>query len=139
MEPRKIVGSVDTSEFLVALAASVGFLLALGSQGIDWRVVGALLAGGVVAAPAAAWLVRLVTARLLGALVGGLIVLTNVRTLFDVVGVAASVRWPSYLAILAIWSLAVAWVVRAHSRSGQPILVRDVDGPRPSVASEPTS
>ena len=35
MEPRKVIGSIDTSEFLVALAASLGFLLALGSQGID--------------------------------------------------------------------------------------------------------
>ena len=29
MEPRKIIGTVDTSEFLVALSASIGFLLAL--------------------------------------------------------------------------------------------------------------
>ena len=35
MEPRKVIGSIDTSEFLVALAASLGFLVALGSQGID--------------------------------------------------------------------------------------------------------
>ena len=66
MEPRKVVGSVDTSEFLVALAASLGFLAALGSQGMDWGVVVALLAGGVVAAPLAAWLVQKITARLLG-------------------------------------------------------------------------
>ena len=36
MEPRKVIGSIDTSEFLVALAASLGFLFALGSQGIDF-------------------------------------------------------------------------------------------------------
>jgi len=29
-EPRKVVGSVDTSEFLVAVAASIGFLIGLG-------------------------------------------------------------------------------------------------------------
>src|SRR5919106_2990621 len=51
MEPRKVIGSVDTSEFLVAFAASVGFVLALGSQGIAWSFLGALLAGGLVAAP----------------------------------------------------------------------------------------
>jgi uncharacterized membrane protein YfcA len=125
MEPRKIVGSVDTSEFLVALAASVGFLLALGSQGVRWDVVAALLAGGVVAAPLAAWLVRIVTARLLGAAVGGLILLTNARTLFDALGVPPSVRWPAYVGVLAVWALALAWVVRAHRRSGQPLLNRD--------------
>ena len=33
MEPRKVIGSIDTSEFLVAVAASLGFLLALGLAG----------------------------------------------------------------------------------------------------------
>ena len=32
LEPRRVVGSVDTSEFLVALAASLGFLWFLGSN-----------------------------------------------------------------------------------------------------------
>src|ERR671917_197532 len=75
MEPRKIIGTVDTSEFLVALSASVGFLLSLGSQGIAFKYVAALLAGGIVAAPLAAWLVRHVTPTLLGASVGGLILI----------------------------------------------------------------
>jgi uncharacterized protein len=65
MEPRKVVGSVDTSEFLVALAASIGFLVGLGSQGVKPAIVLPLLAGGVIAAPVAAWLVQLVTARIL--------------------------------------------------------------------------
>lgn len=122
MEPRKVVGSVDTSEFLVALAASLGFLAALGSQGISWSVVVALLAGGIVAAPIAAWLVQLVTARLLGASVGGLILITNVRTMFEYAETAGDVRWPVYLALTAVWMLAIGWVVRAHKRQGLPIL-----------------
>src|SRR3954465_1390770 len=81
MEPRKVIGSIDTSEFLVAVAASLGFLFALGDQGIDAGWVAALLIGGLVAAPLAAWLVRHVPPRLLGSLVGGIIVLTNTRTL----------------------------------------------------------
>src|SRR5918999_3604406 len=96
MEPRKVVGSVDTSEFLVALSASIGFLLALGSQGISFSVVFALFAGGLLAAPLAAWLVQKVTARLLGASVGGLILLTNARTMFDAFDVAGRVRAPVY-------------------------------------------
>src|SRR5918996_5670216 len=64
-EPRKVIGSVDTSEFLVAFAASLGFLLSLGSQGVAYRYVAALLVGGVVAAPIGAWLVRHVTPSLL--------------------------------------------------------------------------
>src|SRR5918998_1368676 len=87
MEPRKVVGSVDTSEFLVALAASIGFLAALGGGVVSMKNRGPLLVGGLAAAPIGAWLVQKVTPRLLGTLVGGLIVLTNVRTLFGVAGV----------------------------------------------------
>ena len=35
--PRTVIGSVDTSEFLVAVAASVGFLIGLGSEVLDIR------------------------------------------------------------------------------------------------------
>jgi uncharacterized membrane protein YfcA len=124
MEPRKVVGSVDTSEFLVALCASLGFLAALGSQGISWGVVAALLAGGVVAAPLAAWLVQKVTARVLGTTVGGLIIITNARTLFDFAGAEPGIRWPAYLALAALWALAIAWVIRAHRRDGLPLVNR---------------
>src|SRR5688500_5763419 len=81
MEPRKVVGTVDTSEFVVAVCASLGFLLALGSQPIRWSTVGAILVGGLVAAPLAALLVRRLHPRTLGAAVGGMILLTNARTL----------------------------------------------------------
>ena len=134
MEPRKVVGSVDTSEFLVALAASVGFLLALGSQGISWSIVGALLGGGLVAAPIAAWLVQLLTAELLGAAVGGLIILTNTRTLFSVGEVAPDIRWPTYLAIAGVWMAAVAYVVVRHRREGIPLT-----RPPRRVAAEPAT
>ncbi|MGY1773991.1 TSUP family transporter, partial [Blastococcus sp. SYSU D00813] len=111
MEPRKVIGSIDTSEFLVALAASLGFLLALGSQGIDAAWVLALLIGGMVAAPIAAWLVRHVPPRLLGSLVGGIIIVTNTRTLLrsDWLDAPDAVRYPVYAALYVIWAAAVAW------------------------------
>ncbi len=122
MEPRKVIGSVDTSEFLVALAASLGFLVALGSEAISFRIVGALLVGGLFAAPLAAWLVQKVTARLLGAAVGGLIVITNVRTVFSVLGEAVEVRAATYAALSLVWVLAVAYVVREHRKHGLPLV-----------------
>ena len=73
--PRTVIGSVDTSEFLVTLAASLGFLVGLGGSGIDLALAGALLAGGLVAAPFAAWLVSRLPAVVLGTAVGGIIVL----------------------------------------------------------------
>jgi uncharacterized membrane protein YfcA len=123
-EPRKVIGSVDTSEFLVALAASVGFLLALGSQGIAFRYVAALLVGGIAAAPIAAWLVRHVTPSLLGASVGGLILITNSRTLFDAYGVPGDVRDLIYAALGALWIVALAIVIRRLRREGLPLLER---------------
>ena len=133
MEPRKIIGSVDTSEFLVAFAASIGFLLALGSQGIAWSVVAALMAGGLVAAPIAAWLVQLVTAELLGAAVGGLIVITNARSIFQVAEVSGDVRGILYVAIASVWAFSVAFVVARHRREGRPLTTRSSGRPAPAT------
>lgn len=118
LEPRKVIGSIDTSEFLVAVAASVGFLIGIGSSGINLTWVLALLAGGAVAAPLAAWLVRQVPPRILGTAVGGLIVFTNTRTLFnsDVVEVAAFAERVSYALIVLVWVAAIAYAVWLHLR-----------------------
>lgn len=118
MEPRKVIGSIDTSEFLVALAASLGFLFSLGSQGLKWTWVIAFLLGGVVAAPVAAWLVRLVPPRVLGSAVGGIIVVTNVRTLLrsDWIGASGALSTPVYVVLYGMWAAALAYSVRAHRR-----------------------
>ena len=118
LEPRKVVGSIDTSEFLVAVAASLGFLVGLGSQGIAWSWVLALLAGGLVAAPIAAWLVRHLPPHVLGTAVGAVIVLTNARTLLrsDAVDAADPVRWAVYALVLALGAVAVTHSVRRHRR-----------------------
>lgn len=115
LEPRKVVGSISASEFLVALAASLGFLIGLGHQGINPTWVLALLAGGVVAAPIAAFLVRIVPARLLGVAVGGLIVLTNARTLLrsEAIDAGDVTRSLVYAVIVAVWLGAVSYVVAA--------------------------
>jgi uncharacterized protein len=118
MEPRKVIGSVDTSEFLVALAASLGFLFALGSQGVNFLWVAGLLAGGLVAAPVAAWLVRHIPPRMLGSLVGGVIVLTNTRTLLksDWIDAADSTRYAVYAVLYAIWAAAVVHSYREYRK-----------------------
>ncbi len=94
MAPRRAIGSVSASEFLVSLAASIGFLTNLGSQGIDARIVAGLLAGGLVTAPLAAWVVSRLDIGVLGTAVGGLIVVVNLRTLLmaaDIGGAALGV------------------------------------------------
>ncbi|MET0704191.1 MAG: sulfite exporter TauE/SafE family protein [Mycobacterium sp.] len=116
IEPRKVIGSIDTSEFVIAIAASLGFLFALGSQGVNFTWVLAILAGGVVAAPLAAWLVRHIPPRLLGASVGGIIVLTNARSLLrsDLVDVSSAVQNAIYGVIIVAWVAAFAYSLREY-------------------------
>jgi len=102
MTPRKVIGTVDTSEFAVSAAASVGFFIGLGAAGINWGVVLALLIGGLIAAPLAAVLVRYAPAHLLGVAVGGVILLTNSRTLLKAADVETPARFAVYGAILLI-------------------------------------
>ncbi len=112
LEPRKVIGSIDTSEFVVAVGGSLGFLLALGSAGIDWQIVAALLVGGVIAAPIAAWLVRILPARVLGVAAGGLIVLTNSRTLLLALDVPQLAIWSVVAALFVAWVAGITWAVR---------------------------
>ena len=119
LEPRKTIGSIDTSEFLVAVAASLGFFFGIGSENINFAWVAALLAGGIIAAPAAAWLVRHIPPRVLGSAVGGIIVLTNVRTLLrsDWIDASDSVRYTSYAVIYAVWAAALAYSILQYRKN----------------------
>jgi uncharacterized membrane protein YfcA len=108
MEPRKIIGTVDTSEFVVALSASIGFLLTLSFAQIPWQVVGALLVGGIVAAPIAAYVVRILPMRILGTAVGGVILITNMRTFLEAVGVSGRLVFVVYALIVVVWVAALA-------------------------------
>ena len=57
-EPRRVIGAVNTAEFLVTLAATLGFALGMWHDLVANAVaVAGLLLGGVIAAPLAAWLV----------------------------------------------------------------------------------
>lgn len=81
-QPRTIIGTVNTAEFLVALAASAGFLAGLRDQlQQSWQPVLGLLVGGMLAAPLAAWAVTVVKAEILGAVVGGLLIVLNASRL----------------------------------------------------------
>jgi uncharacterized membrane protein YfcA len=102
LEPRKVIGTVDTSEFAVSAAASIGFLIGLGAAGINWGFALALLIGGLIAAPIAAVLVRFAPAHVLGVAVGGIILLTNSRTLLKTFEVETPARFAIYGAILLI-------------------------------------
>ena len=116
MQPRKVVGTVDTSEFVVALGASIGFLLALSFAEVPWGIVGALLLGGIVAAPVAAYVVRVLPARILGTAVGGIILVTNMRTFIGAIGIEGFLAGVIYLAIVAVWVAALAHSIQVNRK-----------------------
>jgi uncharacterized membrane protein YfcA len=116
MDPRTAIGSVSASEFLVTLAASLGFLFGLGTSGIDFGAVAALLVGGVLAAPLAAWLVRRLPLPVLGAFTGGLLVITNLRTLLTTFAVPSGAAAGAYLVVLVVWAVGIAVAVRTARR-----------------------
>ncbi|MGP1908526.1 sulfite exporter TauE/SafE family protein [Metabacillus sp. JX24] len=121
---RKVVGTVDTSEFAIAVSATLGFLLSLGWEQVNWLWVGALMIGGIIAAPIAAWLVRKLPGHLLGVLVGGFIVLTNARTLLTTWDTDASITPFVYGFIIIGWAAAVAYAVkRNRGRSEEAAVV----------------
>ena len=112
LEPRKVVGSIDTSEFVVAVGGSLGFLLALGSQGINFGFAAALFVGGAIAAPFAAWLVRRLPARVLGVAAGGLIVLTNSKTILESLGMQGELVAVTAAVLFVTWISMIVWAVR---------------------------
>jgi uncharacterized protein len=117
LEPRKVIGSVDTGEFLVALGASLGFLVSLTRKDVPLATVLLLLSGGLVAAPLAAWLVRRLSPRKLGVVVGAAILLTNARTLMATFGVDGAARAAAYLTIVVVVGGIAAWrLSQARSR-----------------------
>jgi hypothetical protein len=118
MAPNQVIGTVSTAEILVAISASAGFLLALGSQGIAWGAMAALLLGGLVAAPFAAWAVSRLDHRVLGGLVGGMILFYNAEGVLSLIGLGgdAVVAARVVIVIGTLALTAVAWRGRAAER-----------------------
>ncbi|CAN7578657.1 sulfite exporter TauE/SafE family protein [Peribacillus frigoritolerans] len=109
---RKVVGTVDTSEFAIAVSATLGFLIALGWQEVNWFWVIALMAGGIIAAPIAAWIVTKLPSYLLGVLVGGFIILTNARTLIATWTFTDHWSLVIYMLILIGWIVSLVYAIR---------------------------
>lgn len=84
-EPRKVVGTVNMAEFFVTVVIAGTFFAALGTEQYNWKMIGMLLVGGVMAAPLAAYLCRRLPARALGIAVGAALIIYNLRTLLTVV------------------------------------------------------
>jgi uncharacterized protein len=116
MQPRTIIGTVSGSEFIVSICASVGFLLALGSAGIDLSIVAMMLVGGVIAAPISAWLVSRFDDQALGTGVGGLIIFLNIDRAMSLFGVDPSIGFAIRIVVIVLSVALVGWLL-ARSRA----------------------
>lgn len=114
--PRYAIGSVNTAEVAVAVVASGSLLASVGGGGINLAVVGAMLAGGVLAAPVAAWSIKFIPARALGVAVGGLLFLTNTRELASYAELGSE-RWIGYGMVLVACSFAAMRPMLAERRA----------------------
>jgi len=77
--PKLTIGTVNAAEFLVTLTASGIFTLFIGIN--SWLVIAGLIAGGVIAAPLAAYICHKINARAAMAMVGLLIIFLSIRTI----------------------------------------------------------
>lgn len=119
VEPNRAIGSVSAAEVLVALAASVGFLIHLDSAAVDLGLVAVLVGSGVAVAPLAAWLVRALHVEVSGTLVGAGVIVVNAAPLLDAAGVAGGAQAVAVAGLLVVGALLVGRaVVVARRRVG---------------------
>jgi uncharacterized membrane protein YfcA len=78
---RRTIGSVNFSEFFVTLGESILFIFTL-NFGEYWQIILGLLIGGAIAAPIAARLAQKLPIKTLMIVVGVLIILLSIRTLY---------------------------------------------------------
>jgi len=78
--PRYVIGSVNASEFFVTVAQAVTFVTVIG-LGEYWQIILGLAAGGVLAAPFAAYLVKRVSPKVIMILVGAVVAVLNIRNI----------------------------------------------------------
>ncbi len=107
LPPRFAIGSVNTAEVAVAAVAAGSLLGSLGRGDLETGFVVAMMVGGVLAAPLAAWLIRFIPARAMGMAVAALLLLTNVRELAGTLDIGAA-RWAFYGVVPVLVALAAA-------------------------------
>lgn len=80
--PRMVVGTVNTSEFFLAVAITAAFFASLGLDHFGSEALG-LLIGGVFAAPFGGYVAKRIKARLLILMVGVVLTLTSLFSLWS--------------------------------------------------------
>lgn len=125
-EPRRVVGTTNAAEFVVALSVSSGFITGAAHQDIPWLPVLGLVIGGVLVAPITARLAGRLPHAPMGAMVGGLVILVNAVT---VVGALTDLPGWLDLALILGWLALVgriAWKALLRERAGKVVEEQDL-------------
>jgi len=78
--PRFTIGSVNLAEFFVTVTEVATFITTIGL--VQWQIIVGLIAGGVLAAPLAAYVCKRLPTQVLMMIVGTLITALSIRTIY---------------------------------------------------------
>jgi len=81
MEPKKVIGTVNASEFFINLASAVSLLFLV--KVTDWEALAGLIIGGFLVAPYAARVTSKMTVKMILTFVGVLITFISLRKIFN--------------------------------------------------------
>ena len=84
-----------------------------------------LFLGGLIAAPIAAYIVRILPTRIMGTAVGGFILVINANTFFGAVGLSSSVSTVAFILIIAVWIAALAFAIGARRQDQEEAAAED--------------
>jgi uncharacterized protein len=119
MQPRIAIGTVAASEFAVATAATIGFMISLGPSKINWLWAGAIMIGGIIAAPFAAWIVKSLPTRVLAVIVSGMLIMTNLNAILGYTGISSSAKTIIFVVLVIIWVPLTAYMMRKEKQATQ--------------------
>lgn len=118
VSPRMAIGSANTAEVAVAVV-SVGVLVTSGPGNLDLGAALAMVAGGVLAAPIAAHLIRRIPSRAAGLALAAMLLFTQTRELAGNFDLGLS-RWLLYAVIAAGVALTARPMRRRRRGEGAP-------------------
>ena len=81
MEPKKVIGTVNASEFFINLASAVSLLFLV--KVTDWEALAGLIIGGFLVAPYAARVTSEMSVKMILTFVGVLITVISLRKIFN--------------------------------------------------------
>jgi len=84
IEPRKVVGSINITEFFVTIVQAATFVVLLPTM--RWDIAIPLMIGGILSAPIAAIICKKLPVKGLGSLIGVTLIILSIRNILNAAG-----------------------------------------------------